>query len=171
MSNHVLVEKRDVRTQDEKNFFGIAPSKIIRLKYGPAVKITSVVKAGNTFEVKAERLSEEEVAKLPPIKGVLNWISQKDALKCEFRLYERLFNVERPTLEGADLAERRKELNPNSLTVCSNAVINKNLAKDLKKDDRFQFERIGFFVVDLDTNFEKGKYVFNRILESQSKMK
>lgn len=167
----MLVEKKDVRTQDEKNFFGIAPNKVIRLKYGPAIKITSVVKAGNTFEIKAERVSDEEVSKLPTIKGVLNWISKRDALKCEFRLYERLFDVEKPTLAGEDLAERKKELNPNSLTVCPNAVVNKNIVKGLTKESRFQFERLGFFCVDLDSNFEKGKYVFNRILQSQTKLK
>lgn len=167
----MFVEKKDIKLQDEKNFFGIAPGKIIRLKYGPAIKITSVVKAGNSFEVKGERISEEEAAKGPQIKGVLNWVSKNDALRCEFRLYEKLFIVEKPTLSGDDPIARKKEINPNSLTVCPNAVINKTLAKSLTKESRFQFERIGFFSVDYDSNFEKGKYVFNRILESQTKMK
>jgi glutaminyl-tRNA synthetase len=170
LTKHVFVEKADIRTQDEKNFFGIAPGKLIRLKYGPALKITSVTKAGHSFDVKAERITEEEAAKTT-IKGVLNWVSKEDALKCEFRLYTKLFSVEKPTLDAKDPEGRKKELSPDSVSVCQNAVINKHMTKSLTKDSRYQFERLGFFSVDYDTNIEKGKYVFNRILETQTKKK
>ena len=167
----MLVEKSDVRLQDSKGFFGIAPGKVIRLKYGPAVRITSVTQKGETFNVEGETLTEEEVAKLPTVKGVLNWISKKDGLKCEFRLYEKLFLVEKPELDAEDAEARRKEINPNSLVVCPHALINKAQAGSIKADSRFQFERLGFFSVDPDSDLEKHKFVFNRILETQSKKK
>ncbi len=111
------------------------------------------------------------MASLPAIKGVLNWIAKKDGLKCEFRLYEKLFLVERPELNPEDQDARRKEINPNSLVVCPHALINKSLASSIKPDSRFQFERLGFFSVDLDSDIEKHKFVFNRILETQTKKK
>lgn len=164
------MEKDDVRTQDEKNFFGIAPGKLIRLKYGPALKITSVTKVGHSFEIKAERISEEEAAKAT-IKGVLNWISKQDAVKAEFRLYQKLFIVEKPVMDAKDPEGRKKEINPHSVSISQNALINKHLIKSLDKTPRYQFERLGFFFVDYDTNVEKGRYVFNRILETQTKKK
>ena len=166
-----MVEKADVRLEDSKGFFGIAPGKVIRLKYGPAIKITSVKETGSSFNVEAERISEEEVAKLPTIKGVLNWISKKDGLKCEFRIYENLFLVEKPELDATNLEARKKEINPNSFRSCPNALFNKSQVSTLKSETRFQFERIGFFVVDKDSDFTKSKLVFNRILQTQGNKK
>jgi glutaminyl-tRNA synthetase len=181
LERHVYVDAKDVSLEEPKSlntknpekvvlFYGIAPGKIVRLKYGPAIKITSVEKTPKGLNVKAERLSEEEAAKLK-IKGVLNWISKKDGQKCELRLYSTLFQVPVPKLDASDPESRRKELNPDSLKICPNALVNKHILKDLKKDSKFQFERLGFFSVDYDTDIPKGKYVFNLILQSQSKLK
>lgn len=129
-----------------------------------------MTKAGHSFEVKAERISEDEAAKAG-IKGFLNWLSKNDAVKAEFRMYSKLFLAEKPVLDAKDPESRKKELNPNSMSICQNALINKNLVKSLDKTTRYQFERLGYFFVDYDTNLEKGKYVFNRILETQTKKK
>jgi len=171
VERHVFVDAKDVREQDTAGFFGIAPGKLIRLKYGPAIRITSVGKQGSTLVVKGERLSAEEAAKEATIKGVLNWLAKGDAHPAEFRLYENLFKVPKPELDAENAEARRKEINFDSAHFYPKALINKGLLEKINKDSRFQFERLGFFSVDLDTNFGEKKYVFNRILESQSKLK
>ena len=171
VERHVFVDAKDVKEQDTPGFFGIAPGKIIRLKYGPAVRITSVGKQGKTLVVKGERLTADEAAKESAIKGVLNWLSKSDSHPAEFRLYEVLFKVPKPELNAESFEARQKEINFDSAHFYPHGLINKGLIDKIAKDTRLQFERLGFFSVDYDTNFGEKKFVFNRILESQSKLK
>merc|ERR1712048_485917 len=108
---------------------------------------------GNIIEIRAKRVFDESVK----TKGTLGWVSKSDMFNVEVRNYEHLFTTPNP-----DANDYEKQLNPNSMTVYKNALINKGLAsRGLKAPDRFQFERLGFYTVDYDTDNEKGKIVFN----------
>lgn len=116
-----FVERSDVLLNDAKGFFGIAPGKLVRLKYSFVIKVNKVVpdEKGEVALVEAEVIED---SKDKP-KGVLHWISEKDAVSAEVRLYEALFTVENPN----EVEDYLKALNPNSLKVVSGAKVNKYL--------------------------------------------
>ncbi|MGZ4849745.1 MAG: glutamine--tRNA ligase, partial [Halobacteriota archaeon] len=91
------------------------------------------------------------------VKGVITWVAVADALKAEVRLYDRLFAVPQPDTTDKDFLE---ELNPHSLKVVQ-GYVEPSLAS-AKGDDRFQFERHGYFVADRKDHAQ-GKPVFNRV--------
>jgi len=157
LSSEIYVDRNDVRDTDSKDFFGMCPQKTVRLKYGPVIQVSPEKfkkdDAGNIIEIKA-RIIEDQNAKP---KGVLSWVSAKDAVTVEVRNYEHLFLVPNP-----DPEKYYEQLNPNSLKVYANAKVNKCLVNNgLQAPNRFQFERLGYYTVDYDTDNEKGKYVFN----------
>jgi glutaminyl-tRNA synthetase len=94
------------------------------------------------------------------VKGVITWVAAADALQAEVRLYDRLFSVPQPGTGDKDLIE---ELNPDSLKVVT-AYVEPSLAS-AKGEDRFQFERHGYFVADRKDHLSagEGKPVFNRV--------
>ena len=91
------------------------------------------------------------------VKGTLHWVSAKHAVPAEVRLYDRLFTDEAPdSHKDKDFTEF---INPDSLIVNKNALVEPSL-KTAKEGDRFQFQRLGYFVVDKDST--KDNLVFNR---------
>ena len=90
------------------------------------------------------------------VKGTLHWVSAAEALQVEVRLYDRLFTDASPdTHKDKDFMEF---VNPNSLEVITGFA--EPSMKDLKVEDKVQFQRLGYFVVDKDTTADK--MVFNR---------
>ena len=83
------------------------------------------------------------------IKGTLHWVSASKAVDAEVRLYDRLFTVEDPG--GQKDGNFKDFINPDSLEVLKGCKV-EPAVRDLKHFDRFQFERIGYFCVDPDTN-------------------
>ncbi len=93
------------------------------------------------------------------VKGTLHWVSAPHAIKAEVRLYDYLFTNEDPR-EIDSTEDFRQNLNPNSLEVLTNCMVEPGLAK-AKPEEHFQFLRHGYFCVDMvDSN--PGKPVFNR---------
>ena len=88
----------------------------------------------------------------------MHWVSAQNYIKAEVRLYDRLFNVENPSDEEG-VASFADNLNPDSLTVLTDCVIDQSL-KNVSVGDTFQFMRQGYFCVDKDTTDER--IVFNR---------
>jgi glutaminyl-tRNA synthetase len=88
------------------------------------------------------------------VKATLHWVAADHSLPAEIRLYDHLFNKEDPN-EG----ELEENLNPNSLEILTDARVELNM-KDVQPGDRFQFERQGYYCVDVDSSPEK--LVFNR---------
>ena len=86
----------------------------------------------------------------------LHWVNCQDAVQAEVRLYDRLFAIENP---GADERDFRELLNPQSLTVLNNSVVEPYL-KEKKAGDFLQFQRIGYFTPDLDSTPDH--LVFNK---------
>ena len=123
----LFVDSSDIREKDEEDFFGIAPNKIVGLKYAHVIKVVSIEKDqnGHFSEVKAELLKD---SKEKP-KSFLHWISEKDAIECEVRVYDVLFTVHDPN----ELEDYLTAFNKNSLQVMRKCKINKNLIGFYKK--------------------------------------
>jgi len=90
------------------------------------------------------------------IKGTLHWVAAESAQPVEVRLYDRLFNHEDP---GGQEDDFKNYLNPDSLKILNNCMAEPSV-KNLKIQDRVQFQRQGYFCVDYDTT--PLKMIFNR---------
>ena len=135
----------------------------VRLKYGHVIECTGAVKdaAGTVTEVHATLVPDTKSgtpgADAIKVKGVITWVGAADALPAEVRLYDRLFTEAQPDAGGKDFIE---SLNPDSLKVVT-GYVEPSLAA-AKADDKFQFERHGYFVADR-VDHAAGKPVFNRV--------
>ena len=94
------------------------------------------------------------------VKGTLHWVSAEHAVDAEVRLYDRLFNVENPSAEPD--RDFREMLNPDSLKVVTGVKVEPYIAKNARRGEKFQFQRIGYFTPDYDCTDDK--LVFNRTI-------
>jgi glutaminyl-tRNA synthetase len=153
-SGKIFIERDDFLEVDKPGFFGLSLNKVVGLKYiGLKIKCLKVVKDGE----KVVRLECEVVEDQSKPKGILHWISEHDAVRAEVRVYETLFLSNNPSA----IEDWLSDLNPNSLTVHGNSLVHRHIAGS-NVEDKFQFERVGYFVVDPDSNEERK--VFNRIV-------
>ena len=90
----------------------------------------------------------------------MNWISADESFECETRHYDVLFTVEKPN----EYPNYTEYLNKDSLRVYKNTRCHNDLLKEIKVQDKVQFERKGFFVVDRDSKVEEGKIVWNKVV-------
>jgi glutaminyl-tRNA synthetase len=140
----------------------VTPGTIVRLKGGFIIQCTACVKdsSGTVTEVHAtvfpETKSGTAGADSVKAKGVITWVGVADGLQAEVRLYDRLFSEEHPDAGGRDFLS---VLNPHSLTTIT-AYVEPSLAHS-NADDKFQFERLGYFVADR-AEHRDGHLVFNR---------
>jgi glutaminyl-tRNA synthetase len=161
--NHLWIERTDYEEVPPKGYNRLYPGNKVRLKYGHVIECKGATKdaAGNVAEVQAELIPDTKSgtpgASAIKVKGVITWVAVADALKAEVRLYDRLFSVPQPDTGEKDFLE---ELNPDSLKVVT-AYVEPSLAS-AKGDEKFQFERHGYFVADRKHHAE-GKPVFNRV--------
>ncbi|CAL5399677.1 unnamed protein product [Camellia sinensis] len=159
-SNVVYIENSDFRMKDSKDYYGLAPGKSVLLRYAFPIKCTDVI-LGDDKETVLEIRAEYDPSKKTKPKGVLHWVSEHstgvDPLKVEVRLFDKLFLSENP----AELDDWLGDLNPESKMVIPGAYAVPSL-KNAAVGDRFQFERLGYFVVDKDSSSEK--LVFNRTI-------
>lgn len=156
----IYIEHDDFRENPPKKFFRLSPGTEVRLRYAYIIKCTGVVMDEKTGEVIELRCSyDPETRSGSPqstrkVKGTIHWVSVAHAVDAETRLYDRLFLAEYPD------AEKWKEfINPASLEVLKSCKIEPSLATAAPQD-RFQFERLGYFCVDSDS--KPGSLVFNR---------
>ncbi|XWS63541.1 hypothetical protein CRYUN_Cryun06bG0107800 [Craigia yunnanensis] len=157
-SNVVYIERSDFRMKDSKDYYGLAPGKSALLRYAFPIKCTDVILADDN-ETVLEIRAEYDPSKKSKPKGVLHWVAEPfpgaDPLKVEVRLFEKLFNSENP----AELDNWLADLNLDSKVVIPTAYAVPAL-QNAAVGDTFQFERLGYFTVDKDSNAEK--LVFNR---------
>lgn len=160
-SRELYIEKEDFMEDAPKKYFRMTPGQEVRLKSAYIVKCTGCEKdeKGNVTTVFAE-YDPLTKSGMPDanrkVKGTLHWVSAAHALKAEVRLYDRLFSVENPSADERDF---RELLNPDSLKVLTECYVEPSLA-NAKPLDHFQFQRVGYFNVDLDS--VNGKLIFNR---------
>ncbi len=164
-SRELYIERDDFMENPPKKFFRLTPGKEVRLKGAYIVMCTGCTHdaEGNVIEVQCtydpDTLSGSEGSNRK-VKGTLHWVSARHAVDAEVRLYDRLFSIENPSAE----AERdfRELLNPDSLKVLPHVKIEPYLAGIAKVEDKFQFQRIGYFCVDPDSTADH--LVFNRTI-------
>ncbi|MGC8897056.1 MAG: glutamine--tRNA ligase/YqeY domain fusion protein [Bacteroidota bacterium] len=159
-SRVLYIERDDFRENPPKGYFRLSPGAEVRLRYAYIIKCVGVVKDANTGEViEVHCTYDPETRSGTPassrkVKGTIHWVSAEHAIDIEARLYDRLFNVKDPS--GDDW---REHINPDSLEILNGCKAEPFLAK-AKPQDRFQFERLGYFCVDYDSR--DGKLIFNR---------
>ncbi|MFZ1236465.1 MAG: glutamine--tRNA ligase/YqeY domain fusion protein [Prevotella sp.] len=160
-SRNLWMEREDFMEEAPKNFFRMTPGKEVRLKNAYIVKCTGCIKDsdGNIVEVHAEYdpLSKSGMEGASrKVKGTLHWVSADHSVSAEVREYDRLFSVENPSADERDFHEL---LNPNSLSVHQNCYV-EEFAAYKKPGEYLQFQRIGYFMVDLDSTDDH--LIFNK---------
>ena len=152
-SKNLWMERDDFMEDAPKKFFRMAPGREVRLKNAYIVKCTGCTKDsdGNIIEIQAEydptSKSGMEGANRK-VKGTLHWVSVNHCKKAEIRIYDRLFNIENPSADDRDF---REMLNPNSLTIMPNCYV-EDYAAERKHGEYLQFQRIGYFMADLESS-------------------
>lgn len=160
-SRNLWIERDDFMEDAPKKFFRMSPGKEVRLKNAYIVMCTGCTKDadGNIIEIQAEydpqSKSGMEGANRK-VKGTLHWVSADHCVKAEVRQYDRLFNVENPSADDRDF---RELLNPTSLSVLKECYV-EPFAAERKPGEYLQFQRIGYFMADLDSTPEH--LVFNK---------
>lgn len=162
-SKELYIEREDFKEDANSKFFRLTLGKEVRLKNAYIIKGESVVKDqdGNIVEVhvtydplsKSGSGTEESKRK---VKGTIHWVSIADAIEAEIRVYDRLFTEENPDAnKDVDFLEF---VNPNSLQIVT-GYLEPSLAT-VQPGDKFQFQRLGYFCVDNDS--QPNKLVFNK---------
>ncbi len=162
-SRELYIERDDFMENPPKKFFRLSPGNEVRLRYGYYVKCTDFVKDenGEISEIHCTYDPETRGGYSPDgrkVKGTIHWVSAQHAVDAEIRLYDRLFN--HPDPGNADEGETYIDhINPHSLDINLHAKLEPSLLQ-AKTGERFQFERLGYFCVDLDSTPQH--LVFNR---------
>jgi glutaminyl-tRNA synthetase len=164
-SREVYIEQDDFREVPPPKYYRLSPGKEVRLRNAYFITAHSVVKdaAGNIVEVHCTYDPASRGGNSPDgrkVKSTMHWVSKAHALTAEIRLYDKLFLKPDPNdvEEGADVLSN---LNPNSLEIVTGAALEPSLA-NAAPGAPYQFERVGYFCLDQDT--QGGKLVFNRTL-------
>ncbi len=165
-SRDLFVEREDFAEKPGKKWFRLAPGQEVRLRYACLLKCVDVKKdeRGEVVELVCTWDPASRGGAAPEgrkVKGTLHWVSAPHALAAEVRLYDRLFREEDPGKGSDDGVDWKTHLNPGSLETLRNCRVEPSLA-DAKPLERFQFERLGYFCVDLDSRPEAP--VYNRTI-------
>mgnify|MGYP001218858198 FL=1 len=162
-SKELYIEKSDFMENPPKGFHRLIPGGEVRLRYAYIIKCDEVIKneSGDVIQLNCSYDPDTKSGtgtSTKKVKGTIHWVSAKNAIDCEVRLYDRLLTVEDPASEKD---KNYKDLiNPKSLEIISNAKL-EPFVKSSKPGDRFQFERQGYFCVDIKHSTQE-KLVFNR---------
>ncbi|WP_216935849.1 MULTISPECIES: glutamine--tRNA ligase/YqeY domain fusion protein [unclassified Acinetobacter] len=168
LTTELYIDRKDFEEEPPKGFKRLIPGGEVRLRHAYVIKCDEVIKDknGEVIELKCS-IDPETLGKNPEgrkVKGVIHWVSATKGVPAEVRIYDRLFTESDPEVGDDFLAN----LNPESLKVVQ-AVIEPALAQ-ARPEDRFQFEREGYFVAD-QYDHSSEKPVFNRILDLKDSFK
>ncbi len=160
-SRNLWIEREDFMEDAPSKFFRMTPGKEVRLKNAYIIMCTGCTKDadGNITEIQATYDPESKSGMAGAnrkVKGTLHWVSADHCKKAEVRIYDRLFNVENPSADERDF---RELLNPESLKTIDNCYV-EDFAATMKPGQYLQFQRIGYFMADLDSNNEHP--IFNK---------
>ena len=162
-SKVLYIEQDDFREDPPKQYFRLSPGREVRLRYGYFITCTGVVKdhSGQVTEIHCTYDPATRGGNAPDgrkVKSTIHWVSAAHAVDAEARLYDNLFTRENPN-EAPEGQDFTVNLNPNSLEIVSHCKLEPSLAA-AAPGNRYQFERLGYFAVDLDCTAQK--LVFNR---------
>lgn len=161
-TRELFIERDDFAETPPKGFFRLSPGNKVRLRYGYVIECTGFDRdeSGQITCVRARHFDDSKSgtpgADLYKVKGNIHWVSAKHALRAQVRLYDRLYRDPQPDAGGRD---HLQSLNPDSLRIIE-AMLEPTLAT-AAPEDRFQFERHGYFVADR-TDSKPGSLLFNR---------
>ena len=161
-SREIYIEREDFMEEPPKKFFRLRPGGEVRLKHAYIIKCEEVVKdeKGEITELRCSYDPESKSggsAANRKVKGTLHWVSAKDAMDAEVRLYDYLLKTD----DEETTADFSASLNPHSLEVVEGAKVEPSLARTAE-GTHYQFLRTGYFVVDKDTRPDR--LVFNRVV-------
>ncbi|MCC6126534.1 MAG: glutamine--tRNA ligase/YqeY domain fusion protein [Pirellulales bacterium] len=163
-SKVLYIEEDDFREEAPKKYHRLTPGQEVRLRYGYLVTCTGCVKdpaTGAVVEVHCTYDPATRGGNTPDgrkVKGTIHWVSAAKAVDAEVRVYDNLFTKPDPG-DVPDGQDYRVNLNPKSLEIIPAAKVEPSLAS-AKINDKCQFERLGYFSVDKDS--QPGKPIFNR---------
>lgn len=171
-SREIFIERYDFMVEPVKKYFRLFPGNEVRLIKAYFIKCVGYDTDENgevtcvhcTYDPDSYGGNSPDGRK---VKGTIHWVDANDNVKAEVRLYDRLFNVPNPSDEEG-VSSFEDNLNPNSLTVIKNAVIEKSLA-NAPVEKTYQFMRNGYFCVDSDT--DENSLVFNRTVALRDSFK
>ena len=160
-TREVYIDRADFREQANRKYKRLVLGDEVRLRYGFVVKAQAVVRddAGEISEIHCS-YDPDTLGKNPEgrkVRGVIHWVSAQEGLPAEIRVYEPLFNVDFPDADERDYHEL---INPGSL-VTHQGYVEPSL-QEADPDDRFQFEREGYFCID-SRDSAPDALVFNRV--------
>jgi glutaminyl-tRNA synthetase len=165
LGREIWIERGDFMEDPPRKFFRLRPDGEVRLRNAFIIKCKEIIKDadGNIVEIHCE-YDPDSRSGLPgasrKVKGTIHWVSAEHGVSAEVRLYDRLFNVANP------LADKERDylefLNPHSLDVVSDAIVEPAVGLG-QPGDYFQFERVGYFTVDQDSE-DVEHPVLNRIV-------
>src|SRR5882724_4097263 len=160
-SREVFIDQADFMETPPPKYFRLKPGGEVRLKYAYIIKCDEVIKdeAGKVTELRCSIDLESKsggATSNRKVKGTIHWVSATHALDAEVRLYDRLFTVPEPDTGG----DFKSFINPRSLEVvtakCEPAL------REARPEERYQFERLGYFTLDPDST--PNKQVWNRTI-------
>ena len=159
-SREIYIEKNDFLEDPPRKFFRLGPGREVRLRYAYFITCTDVIKDknGNITEIHCTYDPETKGGNAPDgrkVKGTIHWVSAKDSIDAEVRIYDRLFNKVSPEKDGDFL----DALNPESCLI-QNAKLEPCLADP--GHETYQFERLGYF--KKDEKLSKKENVFIRVV-------
>ena len=165
-SKVIYIEKDDFQEIPHKKFFRLAPGREVRLRYAYFITCKEVIKDDRTNEIIELRCTYDPATKggdAPDgrkVKGTIHWVAANTAIEAEVKVYGHLFLIRDPNevKEGEDYKDN---FNKDSLVILDKCYLEPSL-KDAKPDNKYQFERLGYFCLDKDSN--KEKLTFNRIV-------
>ncbi len=158
-SSTLYIDREDFSENPPKSYYRLTPDQPVRLKHAYIITFEEAIKdtEGNITELRVryhpDSRSGSDTSGIR-VKSAIQWVEAEHAKPTEVRLYDRLYRTETP--ESID------DLNPDSLTIIPDALIEPSVLRDVP-DERFQFERLGYFYRDPVESTE-AKTVFNRIV-------
>jgi glutaminyl-tRNA synthetase len=163
-SKVLFIERDDFLENPPKKFFRLAPGREVRLRYGYFISCKDLVKDPKTGEAVELHCTYDPATRGGnatdgrKVQGTIHWVSAAHAARAEVRLYDHLFSKPDPEIvaEGVDY---KTNLNPNSLVVVKEALLEPSLAA-ASPGVSYQFERLGYFSMDKDS--KPRALVFNR---------
>ena len=164
-SRELWIERQDFMEDPPKKFFRLSPGREVRLRYAYYVTCNEVIKdaSGTVMELRCTYDPATRGGGSPDgrkVKGTLHWVSASHAATAEVRLYDTLFNAETP---GSKTGNMLDDLNPNSLTILEGCKIEPALEKTTP-GETVQFERHGYFCVDVESEKDSSQIIFNRTI-------
>lgn len=148
LTREIWIEQDDFLEDAPKKFFRLKPDGDVRLRYGCVLHCDEVIKdsSGNVTELRCTYNPDTFDGKTPEgmkkVKGIVHWVSAEDAVDASVHLFDHLFKEPKPGSDGRTLEE---DLNPASFEELKDAKLEPSLA-DANEGERFQFERLGYFV-------------------------